>query len=131
MTKPNDIRSPHDIRVKVRTEFLAEQSEPEQDRYAFAYHIRIENHGNRGAKLISRHWLITDGNEHTQEVKGEGVVGEQPFIAPGNHHEYSSGAIITTPVGSMRGTYQMVDEAGEAFDAVIPVFTLAQPRALN
>lgn len=122
---------PHDIRIRVNTEYLADQSEPSQDRYAFAYHIRIENHGSRSAKLMSRHWLITDGNEHTQEVKGDGVIGQQPVIAPGHHHEYSSGAIITTPVGSMRGTYHMVDDAGEAFDAVIPVFTLAQPRALN
>lgn len=121
----------HDIRIDVKTEFLADQSEPGLDRYAFAYHIRIENHGSRGAKLLSRHWLITDGNEHTQEVKGDGVIGQQPFIAPGKHHEYSSGAIITTPVGSMRGSYQMVDDEGETFDARIPVFTLAQPRALN
>ena len=123
--------SPHDIRIHVTTAYLETQSVPSEQRYAFSYRIRIENHGTRAAKLLSRHWLITDGNQRTQEVRGEGVVGEQPLIAPGNAHEYTSGAVIATPVGSMRGFYHFVDDSGEAFEAPIPVFTLAQPRALN
>ncbi|CBL45662.1 ApaG protein [gamma proteobacterium HdN1] len=121
----------HDIHIEVRSEYLAQQSAPDHSRYAFAYHVRIENRGKLGATLLSRHWLITDGNHETQEVRGDGVIGEQPLIPAGQHYEYSSGAMLTTPVGSMTGSYQMRDEAGEKFDARIPIFTLAQPRLLN
>lgn len=121
----------HDIRIQVKAEYLEDPSEPENDRYVFSYHIRIENHGQRAAKLLSRHWLITDGNQQTQEVRGEGVIGQQPLIPPGGRHEYSSGAVIPTPVGSMRGSYFFIDETGAHFAAPIPVFTLARPRTLN
>ena len=121
----------HDIRIQVKAEYLEDPSEPENDRYVFSYHIRIENHGERAAKLLSRHWLITDGNQQTQEVRGEGVIGQQPLIPPGGRHEYSSGAVIPPPVGSMRGSYFFIDETGEHFAAPIPVFTLARPRTRN
>jgi ApaG protein len=121
----------NDIRIQVKAEYLEDPSEPENDRYVFSYHIRIENHGAQAAKLLSRHWLITDGNQQTQEVRGEGVIGQQPLIPPGGHHEYSSGAVIPTPVGSMRGSYFFIDETGQHFAAPIPVFTLARPRTLN
>jgi ApaG protein len=123
--------SRHDIRISAHTSYIEEQSTPDQSRYVFSYRIRIENHGDIAAKLMSRHWLITDGNQHTQEVRGEGVIGQQPLIDPGQHHEYTSGAVLNTPVGSMRGSYRFVDAEGTEFDAPIPVFTLAKPRALN
>lgn len=123
--------TPHNIKVKVETHYVEGQSEPENDRYVFSYTITISNEGGVPAKLLSRHWLITDANGHVQEVKGEGVVGEQPHLRPGEGFQYTSGAMIATPVGSMHGTYQMVDEEGEEFDAEIPAFTLAIPRTLH
>jgi ApaG protein len=121
----------HNIKVDVETHYIEGQSEPDNDRYVFSYTITIRNEGGLPAKLLSRHWLITDANGNVQEVKGEGVVGEQPHLRPGEGFQYTSGTMIATPVGSMRGSYQMVDEYGEEFDAEIPPFTLAIPRTLH
>jgi len=119
------------IRIEVETEYLDQQSDPEQGRYAFAYRITIGNQGSHPAQLVSRHWIITDADGGVQEVRGEGVVGEQPTIQPGEGFRYSSGAVLPTPVGSMRGTYQMSDESGRRFEVPIPTFTLARPGALH
>lgn len=119
------------IRVEVISEFIPDQSSAEAGRYVFAYHVTIENHGTLPAQLLSRHWIITDGNQQVQEVRGEGVIGEQPTILPGESYQYSSGTVLQTPVGSMQGSYQMIDATGLRFDASIPVFTLATPRSLH
>ncbi len=119
------------IDVEVIPEYLPEQSEPENNRYVFAYHILIANKGSMAAQLISRHWIITDANGGINEVRGEGVVGEQPWLAAGDEHEYSSFCILETPVGVMQGSYQMVAEDGSEFEAEIPLFSLAVPGALN
>ncbi|MCQ6261079.1 Co2+/Mg2+ efflux protein ApaG [Alcanivorax sp. MM125-6] len=119
------------IQVSVETEYLADQSDEEHHRWVFAYHIRIRNRGDMTARLLTRHWVITDGEERTREVHGEGVVGEQPSIAPGQEYQYSSGAVLETEVGTMHGSYQMLAEDGTCFDADIPAFTLAVPRALH
>lgn len=121
----------HPIRIDVETAYLDHQSDPEQGRYAFAYSITIHNEGAVAARLLSRHWIITDADGGVQEVRGEGVVGEQPLIRPGEGYRYSSGAVLPTPVGSMRGAYQMVDEAGRRFEAPIAPFTLARPGMLH
>jgi ApaG protein len=122
---------PHSIRVDVETSFLAEQSDPVEKRYVFSYTITIRNEGSQPAKLLSRHWLITDANGKTQEVRGEGVVGEQPHLKPGRGFRYSSGAVLETPVGAMQGSYQMVDDDGARFDAPIAPFRLAMPGVLH
>ena len=119
------------ISVSVSTAYLAEQSDPSTDRYVFAYTITIANTGTVTAQLISRHWIITDAENVTQEVKGLGVVGEQPLLQPGESFEYPSGTAMATPVGTMHGTYQMVAEDGNKFDAEIPQFTLSMPRVLH
>lgn len=119
------------ISIKAFPEYLDEQSDPEDERYVFSYHIIISNRGDQAATLRSRHWYITNGNGDIQEVKGEGVVGEQPCIAANDYFEYSSGAVLSTPVGSMRGYYVMEAENGRLFHASIPVFTLAATHALN
>jgi ApaG protein len=121
----------HNIIVEVETRYIEGQSEPDNDRYVFSYTITIRNEGAVAAQLLSRHWVITDANGNVQEVKGEGVVGEQPHLNPGEGFQYTSGAMIATPVGSMRGTYQMVADNGDQFDAEIPAFTLAIPRTLH
>jgi ApaG protein len=121
----------HDIRVHVKSEYLPEQSNPTESRYVFAYHVTITNEGSQPARLLTRHWIIMDGEARTQEVRGDGVVGEQPRLAPGETYEYTSGTVLDTPVGSMHGSYGMIDEAGQAFDAAIPAFTLAIPRVLH
>ncbi|MBL4569535.1 MAG: Co2+/Mg2+ efflux protein ApaG [Alcanivorax sp.] len=121
----------HNIQVSVETEFLADQSDPESQRWVFAYHITIRNEGTVSARLLTRHWIITDGEDRVQEVHGEGVIGEQPHIAPGQAFSYTSGAILETEVGSMRGSYQMIGEDGAHFDAQVPMFTLAVPHALH
>ena len=121
----------YQISVSVNTAYLAEQSDPSADRYVFAYTITIANSGTVAAQLISRHWIITDADNVTQEVKGLGVVGEQPLLRPGESFEYTSGTAMATPVGTMHGTYQMVAEDGNKFDAEIPVFTLSMPRVLH
>jgi len=119
------------ICIEVETSYLDHQSDPAHGRYAFAYSITIRNEGSTAARLLSRHWIITDADGGVQEVQGEGVVGEQPLIRPGEGYRYSSGAIIPTPVGSMRGAYQMVDDAGQHFEAPISAFTLARPGMLH
>jgi len=121
----------YQIEIRVDTSYLAEQSDPASDRYVFAYTITISNTGTVAAQLISRHWIITDAEEVVQEVKGLGVVGEQPFLRPGESFEYTSGTALATPVGKMHGTYQMVAEDGTKFDAEIPAFTLSMPRVLH
>ena len=121
----------HDISVTTRTVFIPDQSDAEKGRYVFAYTITITNTGTLGAQLVSRHWIITDADSQVQEVQGDGVVGEQPFLRPTESFQYTSGTAIATPVGTMRGTYQMVGEDGVRFDAVIPEFTLAIPRVLH
>ncbi len=120
-----------DIRIQVATTFVDDQSEPEADRYVFAYTIRITNDGEVAARLMSRHWVITDANGKVQEVNGDGVVGEQPHLDPGEEFEYSSGAVLETPVGAMQGLYRMETEGGIEFDAPIAPFTLAVPGMLN
>ena len=129
MTAVDD--NPYRIQVSVETEYLADQSDEENQRWVFAYHIRIHNRGDMTARLLTRHWVITDGEERTREVHGEGVVGAQPSIAPGQEFQYSSGAVLETEVGTMHGSYQMLAEDGTCFDADIPAFTLAVPRALH
>ena len=119
------------ILVRVETQYLAEHSVAEENRYIFAYHIEVENTGSQSAQLISRHWIITDGNDHVQEVKGPGVVGEQPTIAPGEIYTYTSGTVMETVVGTMQGSYQMVAEDGTRFEADIAPFTLAVPNQLH
>jgi ApaG protein len=121
----------HDIQVSARTAFIPEQSDLENGRYVFAYTITITNAGNVPAQLVSRHWIITDANNQVQEVRGLGVVGEQPLLRPNESFQYTSGTAIATPVGTMRGSYQMVAEDGAQFDAPIPEFTLSMPRVLH
>ena len=121
----------HHIRVEVESSYLEEQSEPDERRYVFSYTITIRNEGTLAAKLLTRHWIISDADGRVQEVRGDGVVGEQPRIQPGQGFRYSSGAVIETPVGSMQGSYQMVDDAGARFDAPIPAFRLAIPGLLH
>ena len=121
----------HRIEVSTRVQFIPDQSDAAQGRYVFAYTITIRNTGTVTAQLLSRHWIITDADNQVQEVKGEGVVGEQPRLKPNESFEYTSGTAIATPVGTMRGTYQMIAEDGVRFDATIPEFTLAAPRVLH
>lgn len=119
------------VQVTVRTQYLPEQSRPDSERYVFAYTIDIRNTGTVAAQLISRHWIITDANEDVQEVSGLGVVGHQPLLQPGQNFEYTSGCALTTPVGTMRGSYQMTAEDGTHFEAPIAEFVLAMPRVLH
>ena len=121
----------HQIKVSVKSAYVADQSAPENNRYVFAYTVTITNNGTVPARLLTRHWIITDANSKTQEVRGEGVVGEQPYLQPGMSFEYTSGTIIETSVGVMRGSYQMVADDGIQFDAKIPSFTLSVPRTLH
>ncbi|QID17049.1 Co2+/Mg2+ efflux protein ApaG [Nitrogeniibacter mangrovi] len=119
------------IDVTAKSFYLEDQSRPDEDEYVFAYRITLTNTGNVTAQLISRHWIISDGNGDVQEVRGLGVVGEHPELAPGESFEYASGCSLPTPVGSMRGTYQMVAADGENFEAEIPEFGLAVPNVLH
>lgn len=119
------------IRISVRSRYLPEQSTPAAGRYAFAYTVRIRNEGPQSARLRARHWIITDGAGDTREVQGPGVVGEQPLLRPGEEFEYTSGAVLQTPRGTMRGTYDMERPNGSAFDAVIAPFVLSLPYSLN
>jgi len=121
----------YDITVAARTTFIPDQSDLDSARYVFAYTITITNTGTLPAQLVSRHWIITDSNNQVQEVRGQGVVGEQPLLRPNESFQYTSGTAIATPVGTMRGTYQMVAEDGVQFDAAIPEFTLSMPRVLH
>jgi ApaG protein len=122
---------PFRIHIHIETAYLEAQSEPEEQRYVFSYTITIRNEGTQAAQLVSRHWLITDSNGKTQEVRGKGVVGEQPHLRPGQSFRYSSGAIIATPVGTMQGSYQMRSDEGLTFDAPIPAFRLAMPGIVH
>jgi ApaG protein len=122
---------PYRISVQVQTRFLPEQSVPDNHRYVFAYTIRIANTGSVPARLISRHWIITDANGKVQEVRGPGVVGEQPWLRPGEEYEYTSGAVLETALGTMCGSYRMIADDGTEFDAPIAPFTLSIPRTLH
>ena len=119
------------IKVSVHSQYVADQSAPRQKRYVFAYTIKIENQGSAPAQLRSRHWIITDGNGKVEEVRGPGVVGQQPLLSPGEHFEYTSGCVLETPRGQMKGTYQMVRPDGSGFEATIAPFDLALPQTLN
>lgn len=119
------------IGISVETHYIAGESQPEEEHFVFAYTITIRNNGNTPAKLLTRHWVITDGHGKVQEVRGEGVVGEQPHIGPGDYFRYTSGTVLDTPVGTMQGSYQMLSDNGEQFDAPIPLFTLSQPHSLH
>ena len=121
----------YEIRIHVATQYVDDQSEPAIDRYVFAYTITIENLCRVPARLMSRHWIITDANGKVQEVSGDGVVGEQPRLKPGETYRYSSGAVLETPVGAMQGSYRMKADGGTDFDAPIPPFTLAVPGMLH
>jgi ApaG protein len=120
-----------EISIEVATDYVREQSEPDVGRYVFAYTITIANRGDKAARLLSRHWVITDANGKVQEVSGDGVVGEQPRLNPGETFRYSSGAVLETPVGAMQGSYRMQADNGSSFDAPIPPFTLAVPGVLH
>jgi ApaG protein len=120
-----------DIKIDVATRYLADQSAPAEQRFVFAYTITIANQGVEPVRLLSRHWRITDANNRVQEVRGEGVVGEQPLIAAGDNYRYTSGAMLETAVGTMEGSYAMMSASGQGFNAPIAVFSLAQPGALH
>ena len=119
------------IEVEVDTHYMESESEPEEDRYVFAYTVTIRNNGSVPARLMTRHWIITDANGKVQEVKGEGVVGETPHLKPGEGFQYTSGTMLDTPMGTMGGSYQMVTDEGVEFDASIPDFLLTTPRTLH
>lgn len=121
----------HGIRVTVSSNYIPAQSAPKARRYVFAYTVRIANEGTEAAQLKSRHWIITDGNGKVEQVRGPGVVGEQPMLRPGEHFEYTSGCVLETPRGSMEGTYQMQRSDGTEFDATIAPFALMLPYSLN
>ena len=119
------------ITIQVKTQYLAEHSSPAVQRFAFAYSISITNNSDQPVQLLRRHWIITDGNRKVEEVRGDGVVGQQPWIAPQQSFHYTSGAVLETPVGTMEGSYSMHQENGDAFKALIPRFTLAKPGSLH
>jgi len=121
----------YEVTVVPKSHYVADQSDPDKNQYVFAYTVRITNTGNVTAQLVSRHWLIVDADQRVQEVKGVGVVGQQPVLKPGETFEYTSGASLATAVGTMKGAYQMVAEDGHAFDARISQFTLSVPRTLH
>jgi ApaG protein len=121
----------YDFSITVRPQFLPEHSSPEEEQFVFAYTVTIRNTGETTAQLVSRHWIITDANNRIEEVKGEGVVGEQPVLQPGEAFEYTSGCPLPTPVGSMKGSYLFVAEDGTQFEAAIPEFVLSMPRSLH
>lgn len=123
--------SDYTLEIQVATRFLDEESAPAEDRYVFAYTIRIRNLGRLPAQLMSRHWVITDANGKVEEVRGDGVIGEQPRLEPGEQFTYTSGAVLGTMVGTMEGSYDMVGDDGTRFEAPIPPFTLAVPRTLH
>ena len=123
--------TPYNIKVSVDTTYLESQSDTTDDRYVFAYTVTIQNNGELPAKLLTRHWVITDSNGKTQEVRGDGVVGEQPHLKPGEGFQYTSGTMLETPVGTMHGSYLMQADDGTEFDAEIELFTLSAPRVLH
>jgi ApaG protein len=134
---PTDVAEPtssaitRGVRVTVRSQYLADQSSPTDDRYVFAYTVSISNEGNEPAQLRTRHWIITDGRGVIEEVRGDGVVGEQPHLRPGQTFQYTSGCVLATPVGTMQGSYRMWRTDGTFFDASIAPFSLASPRTLT
>jgi ApaG protein len=119
------------IRIRVRSAYIADRSEPEHNQWFFAYNVHISNEGTETAQLVSRHWIITDADGRVEEVRGPGVVGEQPVLAPGESFEYTSGCPLRTGFGTMHGTYQMVTAGGDRFDAEIAPFSLGEPHAIN
>lgn len=121
----------HEIAIEVATQYMPEQSDPEAERYFFTYTIKVANVGTMAVQLVSRHWIITDAAGKVEEVRGLGVVGHQPTLKPGESFEYTSGCPLATPVGTMKGSYQMVAEDGTRFDALIAEFVLAMPRTLH
>lgn len=123
--------NPDDIHIAVRTQYLREQSKPAQRQFAFAYEITITNRGITSVQLIARHWVIVDAHDKTQEVRGVGVVGEQPRIEPGRSYRYTSGVVLGTEHGTMTGSYRMRDSTGAEFDAAIPLFVLAVPGTIH
>ncbi|MFT7458201.1 MAG: ApaG protein [Planctomycetota bacterium] len=125
------MKSEYAIEVLVKTDYIQEQSIPEKNRYVFAYTITITNIGSIPAKLLRRHWIITDANNKIQEVHGDGVIGEQPHLKPGQSFQYTSGAMLETPVGCMEGTYDMLADDELEFDATVPMFRLATPHTLH
>jgi len=127
----DDSSEKYRIEIAARVNFLAEQSDEADGRFVFAYTITLTNASDSAVQLVSRHWIITDSEHHIQEVRGKGVVGEQPVLKPGQSFEYSSGTVLATQVGTMQGSYQMVAEDGTEFDAPIPMFVLSVPRVLH
>ena len=127
LTEPPTLK----IRVEVETSYIEEQSDPRDKRFVFSYTITIRNEGQLPARLLTRHWIITDANGNVKETRGDGVVGEQPYLKPGQGFRYSSGAVIETPVGTMQGSYQMIADDGQHFDAPIAPFRLAMPGVLH
>lgn len=121
----------NNIRVDVETRYIEDQSDPEQNYYVFAYTITIQNKGQQSAQLLTRHWVITDSNQKVQEVRGDGVVGEQPLLKPGEQFVYTSGTMLETAVGTMKGSYQMLADDGLQFDATVDEFVLSTPRVLH
>ena len=121
----------HNIDVSVKPAYIPEQSDPHNSHYVFSYTVTIMNTGAVPAKLLTRHWIITDGDGQVQEVKGDGVIGEQPYLKPGEGFQYTSGTFMNTPVGTMQGSYQMLADDGETFDAIIPSFRLSIPNILH
>ena len=121
----------NNIRVDVETRYIEDQSNPEQNYYVFAYTITIRNKGQQSAQLLTRHWVITDSNQKVQEVRGDGVVGEQPLLEPGEQFVYTSGTMLETAVGTMKGSYQMLADDGSQFDATVDEFVLSTPRVLH
>jgi ApaG protein len=121
----------NNIRVDVETRYIEDQSNPEQNYYVFAYTITIQNKGQQSAQLLTRHWVITDSNQKVQEVRGDGVIGEQPLLKPGEQFVYTSGTMLETAVGTMKGSYQMLADDGSQFDATVDEFVLSTPRVLH
>ena len=119
------------IRIRVQSAYIPDRSQPDQQQWFFAYNVRISNEGTETAQLLSRHWIITDADGRVEEVRGPGVVGEQPVLEPGESFEYTSGCPLRTAFGTMHGTYQMVTHGGERFDAEIAAFSLGEPHAIN
>jgi ApaG protein len=124
-------KTPYTIDVEVESRFVPDKSQPTDNRYVFAYTITLRNAGDTGAQLMTRHWVIKDANGKVEEVRGDGVVGEQPWMRPGESFEYTSGAVLETAVGTMEGSYSMVADDGTLFDAPIPTFVLSIPRTLH
>jgi len=127
----SDNKQLYDIQISVDAQYIEQESDPDNKRYVFAYAVTIINRGTLAARLLSRHWIITDANGMTQEVRGDGVVGEQPYLEPGEGFRYTSGTVLDTPIGSMEGSYHLCADDGQEFDAPIKAFSLSDPRILH